>query len=132
MAANINPIFTLTPVIGSCLLDTANTGLDGTGTLGTVITGGVEGTRISKITIKALETTTAGMIRLFIDDGVNIRLWREILVTAITASGTVASFSSVIDLTGEYALILPYSYILKAATHNAEDFLVIAEGGNYS
>ena len=131
MAANVNPIFTLTPVIGIVSISTANANLDGTGTIGTVITGGTDGTRISKITIKALVTTTAGMLRLFIDNGATINLWKEILVSAITPSATVASFSNVLELFGEDALVLPSSYVLKASTEKAESFMIIAEGGNY-
>ena len=131
MAANTSPIFTLTPVIGMVAISTANTNRDGTGTIGTVIAGGTDGTRIHRITIKAIVTTTAGMVRLFIDDGTNIILWREIVVDAITASATVAAFEEEILLDGEEALILPATYELQAATHNAEAFNVIAEGGNY-
>lgn len=131
MAANINPIFTLTPVIGVVNISTANTNRDGTGTLGTVITGSTNGTRISQIVIKALGTTTAGIVRLFIDNGVSVHLWKEISISAISASDTVIAFSASVDLTGEYALILPNNYILKAGTEKAESFAVFAEGGNY-
>lgn len=131
MPANTNPIFTLVPVVSSCVIATANTHLDGTGTLGTVITGASNGTRVQKITIKSLGTTTAGMVRLFLFDGTNTRLWQEVPVTAITASATVASFSAVILLGGETALTLPNGYSLQAATEKAEGFAVIAEGGNY-
>lgn len=131
MAANINPIFTLTPVIGVVNISTANTNRDGTGTLGTVITGSTNGTRISQIVIKALGITTAGIVRLFIDNGVSVHLWKEISISAISASDTVIAFSASVDLTGEYALILPNGYILKAGTEKAESFAVFAEGGNY-
>lgn len=131
MAANLNPIFTLTPVIGCVEISTANTNRDGTGTLGTVLTGAAEGTRVTKITIQALDTTTAGMVRLFIDTGATIFLWKEIPITAITGSASVAEFFYAMELLGERALILPNGYILKASTHNAEAFNVIAEGGNY-
>jgi len=131
MAANTSPIFTLTPVIGMAAISTANTNRDGTGTIVTVLAGGTDGTRIHRITIKAIVTTTAGMIRLYIDNGTSIILWREILVTAITASGTVAAFEEEILLDGEEALILPATYELQASTNNAEAFNVIAEGGNY-
>jgi hypothetical protein len=130
MAANLNPIFTLIPVIGCVEISTANTNRDGTGTLGTVLTGAAEGTRVTKVTIQALGTTTAGMVRLFIDTGAAIYLWKEIPITAITGSASVAEFFYALELLGERALILPTGYILKASTHNAETFNVIAEGGN--
>jgi len=134
MAANTAPIFTLTPVAGVAQISTANTNRDGSGTLGTVLTGATYGTRIHRITIKATVSTTAGMVRLFIGDDAgtpNIYLWREIPVTAITVSATAAGFSYILSLQGEAALILPAGYTLRASTHNAETFNVVAEGGTY-
>lgn len=132
MAANITPIFTLTPVIGAVLISTANTGLDGSGTLGTVLTGSTNGSRITRVTVKAQATTTAGMVRLFIEDpGGSKFLWKEIPVPAITASATVAAFTYVLELIGELALVLPYNYILKASTEKGESFSITAEGGAF-
>jgi hypothetical protein len=132
MAANTTPIFTLTPVIGMAVISTANTNRDGTGDIATVITGATDGTRIHKITVIATVTTTAGMVRLYIADATpNIRLWREVQVSAITVGATVKGFTEVISLVGETALILPSGYSIRASTHNAHTFNVIAEGGNY-
>lgn len=132
MAANTSPIFVLKPKIGLVSISTANANRDGTGTLGSVITGATDGTRIHKITVKAIGTTTAGMIRLFIYDGVDTRLWKEIPVTAITPSASVEAFESVVELLGERALFLPSTWVLKAGTHNAEAFHIVAEAGEYS
>jgi phospholipase/lecithinase/hemolysin len=131
MTANTLPIFTLAPVIGLVSISTANTHLDGTGTIGTVLTGGAEGTRIHKIIIQATVTTTAGMVRLYIHDGANYFLWREIPVSAITPSANVAAFTYTIGIIGELALVLPSGYSLRASTEKAETFKIIAEGGNY-
>jgi len=132
MAANTSPIFTFTPKIGMVQISTANTNRDGTGTLGTVITGATDGTRITRIVVKAIVTTTAGMVRLFIEDGSsNIHLWREVVVTAITVAASVGGFVAVLEFLDDRALILPSGYMLKASTHNAETFNVIAEGGDY-
>lgn len=122
------PIFVTVPLISGCNISTANTNRDGAGTLGTACTGSAGGTRISRINITALGTTTAGMIRLFIDDGSAIRLWREIPVTAITPSASVAAWTGNLFLSGESALVLPENYVLKASTHNAETFSVVVEG----
>jgi len=134
MSANTSPIFTLTPKIGVVNISTANANRDGTGDIGTVITGGANGTRISRITIKAAVTTTAGTVRLYIGNDAGtpvISLWREVLVTAITASATVAAFEYSLSLLGEGALILPPNYTLRASTEKAESFNVVAEGGDY-
>lgn len=131
MTANKHPIHINVPIVATVQIATANTNRDGTGTLGTVLTGANDGTRIEKITIKATGTTTAGMVRLFIDNLTNVRMYKEISVTAITPSGTVEAFSAVLELFGDDALDLPSGYILKAGTHNAETFNIVAEGGNY-
>jgi hypothetical protein len=131
MAANTSPVFPLTPVIGHGQVSVANANRDGTGTLVDVLTGATNGTRVQRITVKATVTTTAGMVRLFLYNGSVTRLWKEIEVTAITPSATVKSFANEIELFGELALHLPANHILRAATHNAETFNVIAEGGNY-
>jgi hypothetical protein len=131
MAANTAPIFTLTPQASCVGISTANTNRDGTGTIGTVLTAGAAGTRIHRITIKATVTTTAGMVRLFIYTGATYYLWMEVPVTAITPSATVAAFSYVLSLFGESALVLPTGYSLRASTEKAENFNVVAEGGDF-
>lgn len=131
MAANTSPIFTLTPVVGLVAIATANTGRDGTGVIGTVLTAGTNGTRITRITIKATITTTAGMVRLWIHNGTTYFLWKEILVTAITASATVATFEFIVEFLGERAITLPSGYSLRASTEKAENLNVTSEGGDY-
>ena len=131
MPANISPIFTLTPRVGAVAIATANTARDGSGTIGTVLTAGTNGTRISRIQIKATVTTTAGTIRLRIHDGANYFLWREIINLAITIGANVAAWESIVYLPGELALILPSGYSLRASTEKAENHNVIAEGGDY-
>jgi hypothetical protein len=132
MAANTSPIFIDTPKTTMVQISVANTARDGTGTMGTVVTAGVDGSRIHKVVVTATVTTTAGMVRLFIDDGGgNIRLWKEIAVSAVTPSATVAAFTYTLDLQGEDALLLQSGYLLKAATHNAEAINVFAHYGDF-
>lgn len=128
-----SPTFTSTVQIGYPLISTANTNRDGTGTLGTVLTGVAAGTVVRDVTIQAAGTTTAGMVRLFVslDGGTTKRLIHEISITAATPSATVKAFRTVIYFDGvtEKSLVLPNaSAILYASTHNAESFNVIASG----
>jgi len=78
----------------SAQISVANTARNGTGTIVSVMTGAANGSRIDDISIVATATTTAGVVRLFISDGSNIRLWQEILVSAVTPSTTVQVWSS--------------------------------------
>lgn len=103
-------------------ISTANTNRNGTGTIVSVISGATNGTRVDDIYIVATGTTTAGVVRLFISDGTNIRLWQEILVTAVTPSTTVQVWSYTLL---NQALLLKSGWSLQAATNNAETFNVI-------
>lgn len=114
--------YAATPKTAVAQVTTANAARDGTGTLATVFTAGASGSRIDDIAIIATGTTTAGMVRLFLHDGTNARLWREVAVSAITPSATVSPFSS---LLGNLALVLQTGWSLRASTHNAETFNVL-------
>lgn len=133
MPANTTPIFTLTPVIAVATISAANTNRDGTGTIVVVATGGTFGTRIEFVTIKATVTTAAGAVSLYIDPNTGTyHLWTEVLVTAVTASTTVAAFQTeVVRTDGMPVLVLPPSYKLAASTQIANNFRIIAHGGDY-
>ena len=121
--------YAATPKTAVAQVSTANTARDGTGTLATVFTAGTNGSRIDDISIVATATTTAGMVRLFLHDGTNARLWKEILVSAITPSATVQVFSSLLN---SQALILQTGWSLRASTHNAETFnIAVTRAGDF-
>lgn len=122
------PQFAAIPKIGSGQVTVANTFRDGTGTLANIITGVATGTKIQEIVIQATGTTTAGMVRLYLFDGTNNRLFDEFVVSAITVGASTAAFRT----TKSYDnLTLPSaSWVLRASTHNAETFNVIALGAD--
>jgi hypothetical protein len=108
------------------LLDTANSNLDGAGTLVTIITGASNGTMIKRITIKARETTSKGMIRFFVQAAAGAKLLREIEVPATTQSSRDDAFTAVID----EIFYIESGYILKASTENGDEFVVFTESVN--
>lgn len=120
--------FATTPRIASVSISTANTGRDGSGTVGTVLTGVAAGTRIQEVVVQAGGTTTAGMVRLFLHDGSNYWFFDEVPISAITVSASVRAFrQSILYLN----LVLPSnSWSLRASTHNAETFVVTALGAD--
>lgn len=118
-----------TPKCGVVQVSVANTNRDGTGTIATIFTAGASGSRIDRVTVEAVAATTAGMVRLFIHDGVNSRLYNEIPVPAVTPSGTTPAFRYQLPIEG--GLALPTDYSLRASTNNAETFNVIAQGGDF-
>lgn len=107
----------------------ANTARNGTGTIVTVFTAGSSGSRIDDISIDAVATTTAGVVRLFINDGTTSYLWQEILVTAVTPSTTVAVWSYVLL---NQALVIPTGWSLRASTNNTETFnILVTRAGDF-
>lgn len=113
---------------GMVTISTANANLDGTGTLGTVVTAASNGTLVKCITFKAQGNTTQGMLRLFIYDGTNTRLVQEIEVPAVTKSAQDHSFETTIQCNFR----LKAGYVLKASTQNAETFNVIANAADWA
>jgi len=105
-------------------ISSANTQRTGSGTIGTLIIGATNGTRVDDIYITAATSTTAGVIRLFISDGSALpRLWQEILVPVVNPSTSVAAWTySLLN----QAVLLQNGWYIAAATNNAETFNVIA------
>ena len=109
---------------------TANANLDGTGTLGTVLTASGNGTEIFSISIKATVTSSSGMVRIFLYDGSNTKLLKEVPVSAVTQSSTASTFYQKINFPNGFALKSGWS--IKASTQVAQNFNVLAEGVNLS
>jgi hypothetical protein len=108
---------------------TANTNRNGTGAIVTVFTAGSSGSRIDDISIDAVATTTAGVVRLFINDGTTSYLWQEILVTAVTPSTTQAIWSYTLL---NQALVIPTGWSLRASTNNTETFnILVTRAGDF-
>lgn len=127
MAAS--PVFAVIPRIGVAQLSVANTNRDGsTGTYGTVILAGNNGTRIAEIAVQATGITTAGMVRLFTNDGTNNRMFDEITIAAVASPG--ASTKATRISTTYTNLTLPSGWSIKASTHNGEVMNVFALGAD--
>ena len=122
------PVFAVTPRLTSVAVATANTNRDGTGTLVSLITGVAAGTRINEVAVQATVTTTAGMVRIYLYDGTNYRLWDEVAIPVATVS---ASVKGIRVATTYNNLILPSaSWQLFASTHNGEAFTVTTMGAD--
>ena len=106
-------------------LATADTLLNNPTTFITVYTAGASGSRIDRVRIKAVATTAAGLVRLFIsnDGGTNKRLLTEIAVSAITASATVPAFETEQVFSG--GLVMQANSILYATTSVSQALTVI-------
>jgi hypothetical protein len=122
------PQYASTPINGAVNISTANTGRDGSGTLGTLITASGNGMRVDDIYITATGTTTAGTVRMFLSNGTTNYLIQELIISAITVSATVPAWSQPINSKG---LILQSGWSLKFSTEKAESFnIVITRAGS--
>ncbi len=131
MPANTNPIFVLSPAIGSVVPTAANVKSDGAGTIGTDIfkaftadaTNGsfVSMIRLSPFASVAATATTATTLRIFISSATsgavtsaNAWLFQEISAAAQTAAhSTNATFFIEVPVNR----ILPASYTILVTTH---------------
>jgi len=115
---------------GNVTISNANSNLDGTGTLGLLLTAGSSsgagGTLIRTIVIKATGNTSLGMIRLFVNNGSGPLLFREVMVPANDQTGVVPTFSYTVN----DSLRLQPGSRLYASTQNSETFNVIANGND--
>jgi hypothetical protein len=135
-------------VIGAGVLGTGNENRDGTGAMVALAAGSTYGTVVTQIDMIAVEATSIGVIRLFIDyepggsDGP--LLYDEVQVDEVAPDGTptdgptnswryvwtapapsaVATFSGAI----QNLLELPNGAILYASTHNEEPFNIFVRG----
>lgn len=108
-------------------VSSANTNRDGTGTIATILTAGSSGTKIEQVDVIATGTTTAGMVRLYLHDGTNARLFDEVVVAAVTVGASTPAFRA----TRVYPnLSIPSGWSLRASTHNAETFNIHVEAGD--
>jgi hypothetical protein len=122
------------PKIGIVAISTANTGRDGTGTLGTVFTAAASGSRIDALDIQATGTTTTGMIRLFVHNGTTAFLLTEVPVLGLTPGASSPAWSAQLNSNNNFnfPLVLATGFSLRASTNNAETFnLITTQAGDF-
>lgn len=124
MSLNKDPIFAGAPKLASVTVVTANTALDGTGTLSTILTAGADGALVTSL--KALTRATLGAanaLRLFVstDAGVTKGLIDERLMAAYTVAATSAQtpVTFINRSNPDDAMRLPAGAILYASIHTA-------------
>lgn len=116
-----------TALTGMTEMSVANSNLDGTGTIYTVLTSAsTDGTLIKNITLKGIATQTKGMVRLYIQpDGGSNDLVAEIEIPARSQASIQETFAISIDVD----FMLEYEYKLNASMENgSENMVIIAEG----
>lgn len=114
-----------TAITGVEKIDTANSNLDGSGTVVPVLTGG-RSTIIKSIRIKSTVDTTQGMIRLFLKKPAStpvITLLREIPVPTTTKSAVQPAFEAILQ--GNF--FVGENIALMFSTQKSEEFNIVVE-----
>lgn len=124
------PAFVSTPRLTSVNVATANTALDGTGAITSLITGAASGTRVLEVDVQCAATSAAGLVNLFIsaDSGSTWKLLDQVAVSAATVSATVKANRNLATFAN---LILPSaSYVLGCTTTISQSVNVHALAGD--
>lgn len=147
MPANTSPIFSITGAIDSVASNnaglvvgpTANTALDGSGTLYKAFTAGSNGSYVQKIRFRPVGSPAATVARVFISSSTTTSttatwLYDEITLPAVTQSQTAAS--SVFELPLNFALDASYLLYVTFGTSTgtvgtANGYSVVVVGGDY-
>lgn len=96
--------------------------------VGTLATAGSSGSRIDEITITAAGTSTANIVRIFLYNGSTYYLREEVLISAITAGASTASFTTTLTFD---SLVIPSGWSVRVTTHATETYHVTAHGGDF-
>jgi sugar lactone lactonase YvrE len=142
MAANINPIFVLTPNVGTATVTTANTTRDLSSTTNAALlfTAGTDGSRVDTITFvhssaSQTQASVAAVGRIWITTsaaGANPRLLSEVALPVATPSATAAGQSQTITFAnGLFLASGQFLWCAISATQTSGQYDVIARGGNY-
>ena len=146
MAANKQPIYTLTPDIqwgaadgnggAAGPLKTANTAKDGTGTVLTIFTAdATNGGFISRIIARPAGTNTASVLRVFINNGsTNATIANNVMIAELTLTATTLSEVAALppyEIPLGFALPAGYKLNVTIGTTIAAGIFVSAIGGKY-
>lgn len=123
---SFNANIPLAPIVAQ--LTTANTNLDGTGTVVEIARGDTVKRLISRMTVRAYSGTTAGRVRFFVstDGGTTKRHIHELTVTDATPSATASTFYSLVPFF-QGMVLYDSNHRLYACPTKSEFFAVVTE-----
>ena len=145
MPANTSPIYSITGDIQSVAQNnsglvvgpTANTALDGSGTLYKLFTAGANGSYVQKVRFRPVGSPAATVCRIFVSSSTttsatNTWLYDEITLPAVTLSQTAAS--SVFELPINFAMNANYLLYVTFGTSTGSagtGYSVVCVAGDY-
>lgn len=136
MAVNNDPVFAKTPKHSAVAVSSANTNLDGSGTIATVLTAGADGAIVTSLKCWATATSTAKRCNIFLstDGGTTWKLHESGLMAAYTvANTTVQTPVTFVDKSNpDAAIVLPAAAKIGATVQIAEAVVFTAEYSDLS
>jgi hypothetical protein len=138
MAVNTAPIFSKRGDIqwSPTPLTAANTAKDGTGTVATVFTAGVDGAFVQRLVARPLGTNVATVLRVFVNNGgtnataANTSLIAEMTLPATTLSEVAAQPPYEMPLS--FAMPAGYKLFCTIGTSVAAGYELTVFGGSYT
>ena len=136
MAVNNDPVFAKTPKHAAVAVSVANTSLDGTGTITTLLTAGADGAIVTSLKAWGTVTSTAKRLNLFVsvDGGTSWALHESALMAAYGMSNTsVQTPVTFVDKSNpDAAIVLPANAKIGVTTMVAEAAVFTAEYADLS
>ena len=136
MAVNNDPVFAKTTKHAAVAVSTANTGLDGSGTVTELLTAGLDGAVVTSLKAWATATGTAKRLNLFVstDGGTSWTLHESAPMPAYTVANTTVQTPVIFvdKTTPDTALVLPASAKIGVTTMVAEAVVFAAEYSDLS
>ena len=137
MAANTLPIYSKAGDVqwSAAAITSANTAKDGTGTVTTVFTAGVDGGRVEKLVFQPLGTNVATVARIFVNNGqsnatpANNAYFKDVTLPASTLSESASMPAVEVPL--NLALPSGYRLLVTLGTAIAAGVMVTVVGGKY-
>lgn len=125
-------LYERTPVMGPVQISSANTAVDGSGSVTSVVTGTTAGLRVKSVKITPTGSNTRGWIAFFIYDGSNTRLFEifPIPVSTVVAPGNPIVTYNYIPT--QDLILVGTSMVLKAATYIAETFNLHPQAASFA
>jgi hypothetical protein len=125
-----SPVYISTFSVDTDNVATANTAIDGTGTIRTLSTGTTAGRRILEVTVQSAATSATALVNLFVskDTGTTWRLFDQITITAATSSTTVKANRNTVGY--DNLVLTGTTQLLGWTTTIAQSTNVVALGGD--
>jgi hypothetical protein len=122
-----DPEFAVIPRIGSVSIATADASYTAPSSVGTALTAGAAGTRISEVVVKCAATSAAAIVRAFLHDGSAYWFFDEYTIAAATGSATVQQTRVSTAYTN---LVLPAGWSMRFTTSVSQATHVTVLGGD--